>query len=271
MKSELGMAGLALDYAYPTTGGELARAVVHGVDVAFCPGELLSIVGPNGAGKSTVLKLLAGLIEPDAGRVVLDGEPLAALGPRQRARRVARVPQALRSLPDARVDDFVAGGRYAHRGPLGRWSADDARALRSALESCDLTEFTRRPLSELSGGERQRVLIARALGQEADVLLVDEPTNSLDPEHQVRVFDLLRQLADAGHAVAVVTHELALAGQYSSNVLVLREGAVAAFGAPGVVLRRDVLEDVYGPHLLYGTGPSLDGSAERPYVVPWRF
>jgi len=256
--------GSALKFGY---AGQ--RPAVDGVDVSLPAGELAVIVGPNGAGKSTLLKLLAGLLRPQAGRVELDGVPVAELGTRARARRIALVPQALRALPDARVESFVLGGRYAHRGRWGGRDASDHEAVEQALDQCDLAGLGGRFLTELSGGERQRVLVARALAQEADLLLVDEPTNSLDPEHQVRVFSLIDGLVHGGRAAAVVTHDLSLAGQFATRILLLHHGRVAREGRPEEVLQRACLEPVYGRHLHYGRGPGRGGEPGRPFVLPW--
>jgi iron complex transport system ATP-binding protein len=243
---------------------------LRGVDVAVESGELVAVIGPNGSGKSTLLRCLAGLLEPSVGEVRLDGAPLASLENRERARRLAVVPQYLPLLPDVRVVHFVLGGRYARS--TSRWRGTDAHDLevaRTALADCDAADLEHRLMSDLSGGQRQRILLARALAQEAPILLVDEPTNSLDPEHQIRVFDLIRRLVAGGRAAIVITHDLNLASQYGTRAVLLADGLVAADGPLEFVLRREVLEPVYGRHLHYGRMRELDG-AERPFVLPWR-
>jgi iron complex transport system ATP-binding protein len=237
---------------------------VQGVDLALQDGELLVVVGPNGSGKSTLLRLFAGLLAPQRGQVRLDGGPLDALPPRERARRLAVVPQALATLPETTVQAFVLAGRYAH---IARWrgaTASDHDAVRAALAAADVSELSARPMTDLSGGQRQRVLVARALAQQAPRLLVDEPTAALDLHHQLRVFELLARLAREGRAVLVVTHDANLASQFATRVALLHEGRLAALGSPAQVLRREVLEPVYGPHLHFGTLP--DGA---PFVLPW--
>jgi len=253
------LAARRLGFAYD--GGPRA---VDGVDLAVEEGELLVVLGPNGSGKSTLLRLLAGLLRPQEGAVLVDGAPVAALAPRERARRLAVVPQALAALPDLSVEAFVLAGRYAR---MGRWSgarAADRQAVREALEAADVAALGARPLAELSGGQRQCVLVARALAQQAQRLLVDEPTAALDLQHQLRVFELLARLACEGRAVLVVTHDANLASQYASRVALLHGGRLRALGRPDEVLRREVLEPVYGPHLHFGALP--DG---RPFVLPW--
>ena len=160
---------------------------------------------------------------------------MASLTPCERARRIAVVPQFLPTLFDVRVEDFVLGGRYAH---VDRWKGPthlDREAVQAALADCDVSEFAQRLMSELSGGQRQRVVIARAIAQAAPVVLVDEPTSSLDPEHQVRVFELLAGLAREGRSVLVVTHELSLAGQFAGQLLVLERGRLVDGARPARV------------------------------------
>jgi iron complex transport system ATP-binding protein len=260
--SALACTGLEHDYPGPL------RAV-DGVDLALAEGELVAVIGPNGSGKSTLLRCLAGLLKPSAGSVSLAGRPLAGLDERARARHIAVVPQFLPALHDIAVGDFVLGGRYAH---FGRWSGpgpDDRGVVRCALEAADVLDLEQRLMSELSGGQRQRVLVARAIAQEAGVLLVDEPTSSLDPEHQVQVFELIaRAVADA-RAALVVTHDLNLAAQFATRVVLLDAGRVAADGPPAEVVTPAVLNPVYGDSLRFGTLPDGAGG-QRPFAVPWR-
>ncbi|MEM7308123.1 MAG: ABC transporter ATP-binding protein [Planctomycetota bacterium] len=251
----------ALSFAYPD-----GTTAVGGVDLGVAAGELVVLLGPNGSGKSTLLKLLGGLLAPDHGGVSLDGRPLSSFRPRERARRVAVVPQDVPPVREIRADAFVAGGRYAHLGFLRDLSARDHEAVRSALQDADAGTLGERLLAELSGGQRQRVLLARALAQEADLLLFDEPTASLDPDHQVRAFARIAGLVERGRGAVVATHDLTLASQFATRVALLVAGRIAAAGAPAAVLRREVLEPVYGPHLWYGAAEEGDG---RPIVVPW--
>jgi iron complex transport system ATP-binding protein len=277
-----------------------ARGIVHeyegpiraldGVDLALGAGELVAVIGPNGSGKSTLVRVLGGLVAPSAGEVRFGGRALASIPPRERARSIAVVPQFLPSLPEVRVEDFVASGRYARIPRFASATPADHEAVRRGLAMCDAADLANRSMAELSGGQRQRVLLARAVAQEAPVLLVDEPTSGLDPEHQIRVLDLAASIARApdgegsgtagaeGHggpsrrtarAALIVTHDLNLAGQYASRVVLLDRGKVAAEGPVESVLRREVLEPVYGPRLHYGTWPSGPG-AGRPYVLARR-
>jgi iron complex transport system ATP-binding protein len=260
--TRLAARGIAYDYPGP-------RRALDGIDLELAPGELVCLVGPNGSGKSTLLRVCAGLLAPAAGTVTLDGAPLATLEPRTRARALAFVPQALQALPDLAVEAFVLSGRYAHQGRwqgfLGRATDADAHAVEAALAEADALDLCGRALDELSRGQFQRVLLARALAQEAPLLLLDEPTSALDPEHQVRLLLGLERLVAAGRSALVVTHELYLASRFAQRCVVLRDGRVVAAGTPAEVFRREVLAPVFGPHLLYAAAP--DG--ERTLIVPW--
>tara|TARA_R110002072_G_scaffold65825_8_gene162579 strand:+ start:1115 stop:1894 length:780 start_codon:yes stop_codon:yes gene_type:complete len=250
-----------VSYTYP--GGVHA---VDRVDLSVDHGELLFVLGPNGSGKSTLLQLMSGVLRSDVGEVVLDGTPLQGLSAKAAARRIAVVPQAVDGVDEVLVEDFVAGGRYAHLGPWRRSGADDDRAITLALERADAADVRRRRMGELSGGQRQRALIARALAQETPTILLDEPTAALDPEHQVSVLRLVRDLAAAGAAVVVVTHDLNLTTQFASRVLLLDHGRAVAEGPVSEVLIPTVLQPIYGSNLHYGRFP--DG---RPLVVPHGF
>jgi iron complex transport system ATP-binding protein len=260
--TRLAARGVGLEYPGPI------RALA-GVDFELAAGELVAVIGPNGAGKSSLLRVLAGL-EPHGvtGEVLLAGRPLASYRARERARALAVVPQTLRALPEVTVETFVTGGRYAYLGPFGHPRPEDRAAVLRALEEADVADLRARLLTDLSGGQRQRVLVARALAQQADVLLFDEPTAALDPEHQVGVLALLSQLVDGGRAAVFATHDLVLAGRHAHRILLLADGRVHAVGAPREVLRREVLEPLFGGCLHYATGP--DGAAGGvPLVVPW--
>lgn len=257
--------GEDLAYAY---GGTIRG--VDGVSVDVNPGDLLCVLGPNGSGKTTLVRLLAGLLRPERGLVWMGEDRVDRLSVRERARRVAVVPQSLLQLPPLRVRDFVMGGRYAYLRRMRAASEADVDAVRRALVHADVPDLGDRVLQELSGGQLQRVLVARALAQEAPVLLIDEPTSSLDPEHQIAIFALLRRLIEEeGKSVVVVTHDLNLAGQFATSIALMRDGRVSATGSPREMLVPEVLEPVYGPHFRFGTWPGEGGDEERPFVVPW--
>lgn len=203
------------------------RRVLDGVDARFAPGWT-AIVGPNGAGKSTLLRALAGLLRPASGEVRLDGRPLLALPLRERGRRIAWLAQSGEASGELDGHETVALGRLPHLGLTGVPGAADEAAIARAMALTECEAWAHRPLNALSGGERQRLLIARALATQAPVLLLDEPTSHLDPQHQVAIVRLARQLA-ATHTVVSVLHDLPLA-IHADRLLLMQAGRVRAEG-----------------------------------------
>jgi len=237
------VSAIALDGVTVTLGG---RAVVRSVTAQVEPGEWVALIGPNGAGKTSLLRAVAGLL-PCEGTVQLDGVPLAELGRRERAQRLALVPQEPRTPPWLTVAEYVLMGRTPYLRPLAREGGGDREAAARALARLELEELAERTLGTLSGGERQRVVVARALAQEAAIVLLDEPTASLDIGHQQQALDLLDTLrATEGLTLVAAMHDLTLAAQYADRVLLLDAGRVVADGAPAEVLTEEALAEHYG-------------------------
>ncbi len=245
-----------------------AAPAIDGVDVDVATGEVHGVIGPNGSGKSTLLRLLLGSLRPASGRARYAGRDVAEWPPAQLARRVGVVPQAEELVFPLTVRELAAMGRYPHLGPWRREGPRDRRAVEAALERCDVAPLADRPLSTLSGGERQRARIARALAQEPETLVLDEPTVSLDIRHEMAIFELLRALAAEGTTVLLVTHNLNLAARFADRLLLLDAGRCAAAGPADEVLTRASVEGVYHwPVVLYAhPGPGPDAGA--PQVVP---
>jgi iron complex transport system ATP-binding protein len=221
------------------------RVVLNDVALELSAGHLVALVGPNGAGKTTLLRALAGLI-PAEGAVFIDGRPLSSLPLRDRAKRFGYLPQGHLVHWPLPARDIVALGRYPHGATdPARLSPKDEEAVLRAMQAVDVVAFSDRRVTELSGGERSRVALARALAVEAPVILADEPTASLDPRHQIDVMQNLRATADNGVLVIVVTHDLGLAARFADQVLVLREGRLAAQGTPAEALSDQVMADVF--------------------------
>jgi iron complex transport system ATP-binding protein len=227
-----------------------ARAALVAVDARVAPGEMLGVIGPNGSGKSTLIRVLAGVRRPTTGEVRLGARPLHATSRRERARTIALVPQETHLSFPIRVRDLVLLGRAPHTGRFGLERGEDLRAAHDAMVRAEVLELADRSVDELSGGERQRVVLARALAQDARILLLDEPTAFLDLKHAVVLLDLVRELCRArGLAVAVVLHDLNLAAMYCDRLLLLDRGRVHAAGGPADVLTYQDLCAVYGTEL----------------------
>ncbi|NUR83832.1 MAG: ABC transporter ATP-binding protein [Nonomuraea sp.] len=238
------------------------RDVLTGVDLHVRRGEWLAVIGPNGAGKSTLLKTVMGAVAPRHGDVVIDDRPAAGLKPRERARLLAYAPQTPALPPDMTVFDYALLGRTPYIAYLGRESRHDREVTASVLDRLDLTGFAGRRVGELSGGERQRVVLARALAQQAPVLLLDEPTTALDLGHQQQVLELVDRLRRAdGLTVVTTLHDLTVAGLYADALTLIAEGRAVASGRPDQVLTEPLIGRHFGAHVKIEPGP--DG---RPVV-----
>lgn len=261
----------------PRASNLIAEAVTFGfrqrpdflkpVRLEMSAGQCWGIIGPNGAGKSTVLRLLAGLLSPASGRVLLDGRSLSRMALSQRGRRIAFMPQKPAVDIPMAAGDIVAMGRYPHRRMGLFEDAGDRAIVDRAMQKTRTLAFAQRPMDTLSGGETQRVHLAAALAQEPSILLLDEPTAALDLHHQLRIFEIIRLLTEQdGLLVVVVTHDINLAARYCSHVLLLNDGHTVASGPPEVVMDRGVLETVYGVELV----STADRDGGRPWMQPVR-
>jgi iron complex transport system ATP-binding protein len=236
--------------------------VLHGVSCAVRSGGWLALIGPNGAGKTTLLRAVAGLV-PHRGEVRLDGAGTRSLSGRDRARLIAYVPQEPVLPPDMTVADYVLLGRTPYLGYLGGPGRSDRAAATRAAERLGVDRFAGRRLASLSGGERKRVVLARALAQEPRVLLLDEPTASLDIGHQQQVLDLVDELrTTAGLTVLSTLHDLTTAGQYAGHLVLLHEGRIEAAGTAAEVLTEERIGRVYAAHVCVNTG--ADGTVVTP-------
>lgn len=234
------------------------REVLSGVDLAVRAGEVVALVGPNGAGKTSVIRALTGALALSGGEARLEGKPLSAFSPRERAECLAWLPQDRRIAWNMPAVEVAALG-----APF--LSGDEARdRAHGALMEIGAGHLAARGVAEMSGGERARVLFARFLTTEAPVLLADEPAAGLDPDAQLLVMDVLRRRAEAGAAVLVSLHDLSLAARHADRVVVIDQGRVAADAAPSEALSAEVMRDVFG------VGSRWLKSAHGPVLSVWR-
>jgi len=242
MDQELILAAQGVRYRYPGATGD----ALGGVSLTVRRGDLVAVLGPNGSGKTTLLRVALGALVPAAGSALVAGRPAAAWARRELARLVGVVPQREETVFPQRVREAVLLGRYPHLSMFGAERPADHEAVNRALAQCDAGHLTGRWMATLSGGEYQRVRVARALAQEPRLLVLDEPTMSLDVRHEMELFELVRGLVDrSALAVVLVTHHVNLAARFADRVLLLDGGRPAGEGAPAAVLTRETVERVF--------------------------
>jgi len=235
----LSVHGLTVSYA--------AHAVLCDVSFEVARGDLVVVLGPNGAGKTTLLRTIAKVVSPKVGTVLLDGHDIAKLPVRQLMKTLSVVPQSEGSVFSFTVQDIVAMGRTPHLSPLAPLSQKDWRIIREAMEATDVWELKDRLFTELSGGEQRRVLIAKALAQEPQLLLLDEPTANLDLHYQLEVVELIQRLnRERGITVLAVLHDLNLAAMMGHRFILMHRGRIYAVGNADEVLTPQNIQQVYG-------------------------
>jgi iron complex transport system ATP-binding protein len=242
------------------------RAVLSEISTGFAAGAVTGIVGPNGAGKTTLFRAAIGLMTLSGGSIDVMDRTLDQWSREGLARAIAYLPQGSDAHWPVQARQLVALGRLPHRAAFSALSATDALAVDEALSRCDALQFAGRRMDALSAGERARVLFARALATAAPILLADEPAAYLDPAHQLRLMELLREEAGRGTAVAVTLHDLALASRHCDEIIVLDQGRLAGHGAPQVALSDSLLASVFGIAAMHTPDPE----GGRGALTPWR-
>ncbi|QCQ16243.1 ABC transporter ATP-binding protein [Microbacterium sp. RG1] len=247
------------------TLGYQTRTIVDRLDAVVPEGRVTVIVGANACGKSTLLRALAGLLIPSAGRILLGGEDVRGMSPKKLARRLGFLPQAASAPDGVTVAELVARGRFPHQRFLQQWSSDDADAVNGAMRATGVDGLRERAIDELSGGQRQRVWIAMLLAQQTPVMLLDEPTTYLDIAHQMEVLELCRRLNRIEQrTIVLVLHDLDQACRYADHLIVMRGGRILRSGAPAAVMSEEVVAEAFGLRALVQPHP-VTGS---PMVVP---
>ncbi|MBK8915681.1 MAG: ABC transporter ATP-binding protein [Phycisphaerales bacterium] len=239
------------------------RDVLTDVSLALRPGECVSIIGPNGCGKTTLLLALLGLLTPQRGHVRLSGREMHRLPARLRGRFAALVPQGGPAPTAFRVADVVAAGRFPHVPALRAMSAADERAVQSAMERCGIAALADRPIDAVSAGERQNAMMAAALAQDPQLLLLDEPDTALDPGRQIELLTRLREWRAAGRALVLVSHDLHLPAHLGGRCIGMRGGRVVIDGTTEEVLRGEALRGVFDAEF-----QEVTDAAGRRLVLP---
>ena len=244
--TEIRLAVEQVSYAYSANPSQAPLFTLEATSFQARPGEIVAILGPNASGKSTLMQLIAGVLSPLSGRILLNGFAIHSLSPRTRAQRIAMVQQESRLLFRPRVWEFVMQGRHAHGRSLRFESHTDMQIVQDALMHVGAADLSDRLMDQISGGEKQRVILARALAQQPLLLLLDEPTLHLDIAAQVGLLDALRRLsARYRYSVIVVTHELNLAAEYADQILLMQSGRCLRVGPPASIYQRELLEQVF--------------------------
>ena len=242
--------GERIGFRYGTTW------VLREVFFSVARGEILAVMGPNGSGKTTLLRILDGILDPQEGRVAIEGTDLCAFRRNELARRIAVVPQDQLPVFSFTVREIVMMGRTPHLGALRFEGARDRSIVEKAMEVTGTLDLKDRYIQEISGGERQRVLIARALAQEPEIILLDEPTAYLDLKHQVALFELIKSLNRKEQlTVIAATHDVNLASQYCDRIVLLNKGSIHALGTPWEVITEDIVGEVYETDVFVDANP----------------
>jgi len=244
-----------------------SRPVLKGISFELEHGAMVGFIGPNGSGKSTLIKLLSKVLRPTRGEVHFRGHDIDGMSPAELARHVGVVPQNPTVAFSFTGLETVTAGRYPHIGRFGFETQRDLEIARHAMALTDTIHLCNRRIEEMSGGEKQRVFLARAIAQEPEMLLLDEPTTHLDINHQIEIMDLIRKLhSDRNLTVLSVTHDLNLAAEYFDTLLLLSEGELAMEGSPSQVIAEEVIRKVYGANVVAGKNPKT--GAPQLVLVP---
>lgn len=247
---------MSLQFKSVSFGYNKGENIFDRMDLTFRRGEFAAVIGPNGSGKSTLLKLGTGFLRPRQGTVLLNGQDLQILPPRERAKQLAAVFQLTGHTIPYTVEETVLMGRIAHRRWWEVYSAADHEAVRWAMEALDIARHAKKFYSDLSGGEQQRVLLAAALAQKPEIMLLDEPTSALDLGHKFHLLELLEKLAAQENiGIVMISHDLSLAGQYARRIVLLDRGKIAADGSPAEVITPENIQQTYQCRVTVQTGP----------------
>lgn len=243
------------------------RDIFNNISFSLEPGQLICLLGQNGAGKTTLFKCILKLLKPSAGRIMIDRQNTEGFNPRQMAARVAYIPQCHTSVFGYSAWDVVLMGTTAQLSPFSVPGGRQAASTAHAMELLDIIHLAKRPYRELSGGEQQMVLIARAIAQEAGILIMDEPCSNLDYGNQIDLMRTLKKLSSEGFLILLSIHNIDLAMMYADQLLVLHKGALAASGPPELVVTEELISNIYGLKAAIASPPEC----RLRFIVPEEF
>lgn len=234
------------------------------VSLTAKPGEILALIGPNGAGKTTFIRLICRVLRPQSGEVFLGEKDVWSFHSREFARKVARVCQSNKLAWPYTVKQIVHMGRYPHRGWIASYTLEDQEKIDEAIHATGLWNHRERIINTLSGGEAQRAMVARALAQSPEVMVLDEPVAHLDMKYKIAILDLLKKLARGGMAVVVSLHDLNLASLYAHRIALIADGRLKCLGTPEEILTRENLKEAYETEVIINAHPEFG----KPVVTP---
>lgn len=237
---------MSIELSGVTVGYGRGQSIIEAIDLTIETGSITVLIGPNGCGKSTLLKAIGRLLKPSAGTMRVDGLDITATAPKRVARTIAYLPQSPIVPGAVTVEQLVAYGRAPHQSLLGIRSASDNDQIAHAIAMTGLNHLRDRAVSELSGGQRQRAFLAMVLAQDTPYVMLDEPTTFLDVRHQIETLDLVRALHALGRTSVVVLHDIAQAARYGDRLVVMKDGRIAAQGAPNTIVSEELVREVYG-------------------------
>ena len=250
-----------LDFSY----GD--NTVLKNVTMKVGPSEFIGIIGPNGAGKSTLLKLIDGIHLHTDGKIIIHNDPIELMPRKTLAQQIAYLPQEVDLTFAYSVEDIVKMGRFPHMQGIRLYSDKDEKVVQEVMDLLDINQFCSRSIHELSGGEKQRVMIASALAQEPNILLLDEPTSALDLHHQIEIYQILKNLQKNNQlTVIVVTHDINLASQFCERMILINKGELISDGAPDKVLNFQILQKIFGVKVYIDINPMT----KSLYILPYQ-
>ena len=240
-----------LDFTYDS------EPVLKNVGFSVNKMEFIGLIGPNGSGKSTLLKLMGGVLSCDQGEIFYNNRPTKSINKKELARSITWIPQEHPMVFPFTIQEIVLMGRHPYLSPLSFEGEEDYRISRHAMETTQTLQFAERHFNEISGGEKQRVMLASAIAQEPEVMLLDEPTSALDLKYQVQILNILKRLNEEKNITVIMAmHDLNLASRYCQRLILLQDGAIVQDGTPEEVLQKEIIENVYGVEVNLHT---LDG------------
>ncbi len=241
-----------------------AQTVLNNINLDVEKGEVIGIIGPNGAGKSTLLRLIAGYLSPDEGSIVFSGSPLKDYDRRSLARHIATLPQSLDMPFPYTVEEFIVMGRYPYDRRSFSYGAEEKEMASGIMEDMNIGHLASRQINTLSEGERQKVYLAQCIVQDPEVLLLDEPVSHLDIKHQMRVLEILEGLHGEGLTILMILHDLNLASEFCSRMVLIVQGSIYTDGPPAATLTYENIEKVYDTVVIVRENPL----SKKPFVIP---